>query len=100
MKNFFMNLLLKCLSLDTISSLVASCIARLLEYARGKSDEKWDIAKNVVNRINVWTKLFVEVYEDDQLTEEEEAKIAEAIRNSTAVEKIAEILNKVETENK
>ena len=98
MKSFFMNLLLKCLSIDTVSSLIASCIARLLEYARGKSDEKWDTAKSVVNKINIWTNLFIEVYDDDKLTEAEEIKIAEAIKNSTTVEKIYQIINTDKTE--
>ena len=87
-----MNLLLKYLTPDNIATLVARCIASLLEFARGKSDEKWDKAKSIVEKINKWTSLFVEVYSDENLTVQEEEKIADAIKNSTTVEKIAEII--------
>ena len=43
-------------------------------------------------KAELWPKLFNEVYEDDQLTAEEEQLIADAIKNETPVEKIVDIL--------
>lgn len=94
MKTFLINLLFKTLTVENISALAARCIVWLLEYARNKGDKYWDTAKDVIRKINNWCSLFLEVYEDDKLTEEEEAKIAEAIQKETDIQTIAEILNK------
>ena len=94
MKKLLIKLLFKTLSIDNVSMLAAKCIVWLLEYARNKGDKYWDKAKAVIRKINLWCSLFLEVYEDDELTEEEEAKIAEAIANETDFQTIAEILNK------
>ena len=94
MKNLFIKLLFKSLTIENISALAAKCIVWLLEYARNKGDKYWDTAKEVIRKINTWCSLFLEVYEDDELTEEEEEKIAEAISKETNVQSIAEILNK------
>ena len=95
-KEWLMGIVINWMTPDNISTIVATGIARLLEYARGKSDEKWDKAKSVVDQINVWTGLFIQVYEDDKLTDEEEKLIADAISNSTAITKIIEIISKKE----
>lgn len=94
MKNWLINLFFKSLTVDNISQIVARCIVWLLEYARNKGDKYWDTAKGVIRKINNWCSLFLEVYEDDELTEEDEAKIAEAIKNQTDVQTIANILQK------
>jgi len=94
MKTFLIKLLFKTLTIDNISSLAARCIVWLLEYARNKGDKYWDTAKGVIRKINNWCSLFLEVYEDDELTEQEEEKIAEAIQKETSIQSIAEILNK------
>ena len=94
MKKFLTNLLFKSMTIETVASLIAKCIVWLLEYARGKGDKYWDKAKNVIRKVNIWCSLFLEVYEDDELTEEEEAKIAEAIANETELQSIAEIIKK------
>lgn len=95
MKTLIINLLFKFVDFDCIASIAAKCIVFLLEYARSKSDAHWDRAKGVVKQINNWSNLFMEVYDDDALTEAEEEKIAEAIRNCTSKEKIEEILEKI-----
>lgn len=100
MKNLFINLLFKFLTLDSIAKVSAKCVVWLLEYARNKSDEHWDKAKAVINQINRWTGLFVQVYEDDKLTPEEEKQIADAISNLTTQEKIDQILNKIADQSK
>ena len=94
MKNLIIKLLFKTLTVENISALAAKCIVWLLEYARNKGDKYWDTAKGVIRKINNWCSLFLEVYEDDALTEEEEVKIAEAISRETDIQSIAEILNK------
>ena len=94
MKNFVIKLLFKTLTIDNVSAIAAKCIVWLLEYARNKGDVYWDKAKAVVRKINNWCSLFLEVYEDDELTEEEEAKIAEAISKETDLQTIAEIISK------
>ena len=94
MKNLIIKLLFKTLTIDNVSALAAKCIVWLLEYARNKGDKYWDKAKEVIRKINSWCSLFLEVYEDDELTEEEEEKIARAIARETTFKSIAEILNK------
>ena len=84
----------KTLTIENVSYLAAKCIVWLLEYARNRGDKYWDRAKEVIRNINVWCSLFLEVYEDDALTEEEEEKIAAAIQKETNLGTIAEILNK------
>lgn len=92
--NTIYNILLKFLSVDTICKLIARGIAKILEIASKKGGDTWDKAKAVVKQIHVWCGLFLEVYDDDDLTPEEETKIADAIKNQTSVEKIVDILNK------
>lgn len=94
MKNWLINLFFKSLTVDNVSQIAARCIVWLLEYARNKGDKYWDTAKGVIRKINNWCSLFLEVYEDDELSEEDEAKIAEAIKNQTDVQTIAKILQK------
>lgn len=50
--------------------------------------------KEVIVQINTWTSIFVQVYEDDNLTKEEEEQIAKAIKEKTQISKISDILNK------
>lgn len=94
MKNWLINLFFKSLTVESISQIAAHCIVWLLEYARNKGDKYWDTAKGVIRKINNWCSLFLEVYEDDELSEEDEEKIAEAIKNQTDVQTIANILQK------
>ncbi len=88
------NILIKFLSVDAICKLIARGIAKILETASKKGGETWDKAKSVIKQIHLWCGLFLEVYEDDNLTAEEEEKIAEAIKNQTSIDKVVDILNK------
>jgi len=88
------SLLLKLLSVDTICSLIARAIARLLTTASKKGGKMWDKVKAVIVQINKWTSLFLQVYDDDNLTEEEEKIIANAIKNETPVGNISELIKK------
>jgi hypothetical protein len=47
-----------------------------------------------MTKVNLWTSLFLQVYDDEELTPEEERKIADAIRKETSVEKLVDILRK------
>lgn len=94
MKNWIISLFFKSLTVDNISQIAARCIVWLLEYARNKGDKYWDTAKEVIRKINNWCSLFLEVYEDNELSEEDEVKIAEAISKETDVQSIAKILQK------
>ena len=88
------NILIKFLSVDAICKLIARGIAKILETASKKGGETWDKAKAVIKQIHLWCGLFLEVYDDDNLTAEEEEKIAEAIKNQTSIDKVVDILNK------
>lgn len=92
MTSVIMNIALKFLTVDGLCSLAAKIIANLLSWASKKGGNAWDIAKTVITKINLWTSLFIQVYEDDELSEDEERKIAKAIADQTPIEKIVEIL--------
>lgn len=84
---------LKFVSYETIVGVMASGIAYIMEYARNKaSKDGWEKAKAAMKKIKVWVNLFDEVYEDDSLTEEEEKKIEEAIKQGTLAESIYKLL--------
>lgn len=42
--------------------------------------------------MKIWIDLFLQVYDDDTLTEDEEKLIAEAIKSQTDIQKIVDIL--------
>ena len=88
-----MSFLMKFLDVDTLCALVAKAISCMLSYASKKGDKAWDTAKTAVTKINLWTSLFMQVYEDDTLDSEDEQKIAKAIKKETSIEKLVDILN-------
>ena len=81
MKLAIMSFLIKFLDLDTICATLARLIALVLSYASKRGGKSWDIAKNVIVKVNLWTSLFAQVYDDEQLTQEEEKVIADAIKS-------------------
>lgn len=91
-QNFIIWIASKFVTVDRVSSLIAGLIVKLLEYARNKSDEHWDTAKKIVEQNIKWSNLFLQVYEDDTLTEEEEKLIANEIAKMTDEETIKKIL--------
>lgn len=86
--------LLNFLNADAVCKVIAKCIAKLLETASRKGGDAWDKAKAIIKQVHVWCGLFIEVYDDDNLTEDEEKKIADAIKNQTNIEKIVDIIKK------
>ena len=95
MKKLITKFLLKFITVDNIASIVAKLIAKLLEYARGKSDRHWDKAKNIISTIGRLCNLFVQVYDDDTLTTDDEEAIADAISELTDHDSIDKILHKL-----
>ena len=94
MTQFITTMLVKFLDIDTLCSLVAKAIASILAYASKKGGKAWDIAKTAITKINLWTTLFLQVYEDDTLDAEDEKKIADAIKKETDIAKLVDILKK------
>lgn len=93
MTKWLIKLGMKFVSYKTLVETIACGIAYLLEYAReNASKEGWDKAKNVVKEIKNWLTLFDQVYDDDNLSEEEEKLIQDAISNCTATESIYNLL--------
>lgn len=92
MKSIMMSLFIKFLDLDSICMLIAKCVAIILSYASKKGGKAWDIAKAVITKINLWTSLFVQVYDDENMTEKEEKLVAEAIKKQTDISKVVDIL--------
>ena len=81
MKLWMISFLVKFLDLDSICTMLARLIALVLHYASKRGGKAWDLAKNVITKVNLWTSLFVQVYDDENLTEEEEKVIADAIKS-------------------
>ena len=94
MKSIIMAIALKFLTVDGLCQLAAKIISNLLFWASKKGGKSWDIAKSVVTKINLWTSLFIQVYDDDQMSESEEQKIAKAIADQTPISKLVDILKK------
>lgn len=92
MKSMIVNVMLKLVSVDMIASVIAKAIAKLLKHASERGGDTWDKAKKVVQKVKVWIDLFLEVYDDDDLTADEEQKIANAIKNETNLEKLVDII--------
>ena len=89
-----MSSIMKFLDVNTLCTLIAKAIACILSYASKKGGKAWDIAKDVITKINLWTSLFMQVYEDDNMSEHDEKLIAEAIKKETSIEKLVDILKK------
>ena len=91
MQNLLIKLLLKIITPQKIGKLVAGAIAKLLNHAK-EHDEAWETAKVTIKQIRKWADLFLQVYEDDTLTKEEEKAIADEIANMTDSASISKIL--------
>lgn len=94
MTTFIVKILLNFLTVDNLCTVLAKIISKLLSYASKKGGKAWDITKSVIVKVNNWTSLFLQVYEDEELDKEEEKLIAEAIKNRTDIAKIVDILKK------
>lgn len=94
MKLAIMSFLMKFLDIESICAMLARLIALLLSYASKRGGKTWDVAKNVITKVNLWTSLFVQVYDDETLTSEEEKIIADAIKRQTSIDKAVDILQK------
>lgn len=86
--------MMRFLDVDALCALVAKAIALLLSYASKKGGKAWDVSKTAISKINLWTSLFMQVYDDETLTSDEEKIIAEAIKKETDIAKLIDILKK------
>lgn len=96
---------LKFVSYETLVTVLAQGIAYVLEYARtSSSPEGWEKAKSTIAKVRGWLNLFDEVYEDDELTQDEEKKIQEEIASCSVTGSIYDLLqgkkNKKNKKNK
>ena len=94
MKSMLISIAISLLDLNTICMLVAKAIAAILNYASKRGGKSWDICKCLISKINLWTSLFKQVYDDETLTPEEEKVIVDAIKNQTDIAKLVDILKK------
>lgn len=81
MKLWIMSFLAKFLDLESICMMLARLIALVLSYASKRGGKTWDVAKSIIVKTNMWTSLFVQVYDDETLSPEEEKVIADAIKH-------------------
>lgn len=86
------NMVMNMLTVDNISKLFARLICWLLEFSRNKGGKAWDTSKGILVRVKIWIDLFLQVYEDDELTKYEEELIRKAIMRETDLTKIQDIL--------
>lgn len=94
MTTFITSLLIKFLTVDNLCTVLAKIISALLTYASKKGGKAWDIAKAAIVKVNTWTSLFMQVYDDDNMSEEEEKLVAEAIKSKTDIAKVIDIIKK------
>jgi hypothetical protein len=94
MATFITTFMLKFLTVDGLCSIIAKIISALLSYASKKGGKAWDTAKAVIVKVNNWTSLFLQVYDDEEMSEEEEKLVADAIKNKTDIAKVIDILKK------
>lgn len=94
MKSMVMSFFMKFLDTDVLCSLIAKAIAAILSHASKRGGKAWDVAKTAIVKVNLWTSLFLQVYEDETLSAEDEKLIAEAIKKETDVEKLVDIIKK------
>ena len=94
MMKWLLKLGLKFVSYETLVNVIAASIAYIIDYARRNSSKHgWENAKIAVKKIRNWTTLLDEVYEDDNLTAEEERKIEDAISKCTTTTTIYNLIN-------
>lgn len=92
MKTAIIGVFMNLMSVNTIAKIIAFCIAKLIKYASRRGENSWEQTKSIMKNVENWVKLFNEVYEDDELSEEEEKKIADAIANLTPIKEISKII--------
>lgn len=94
MKTLLISLILKFLTPANIASVMAKCIANLLRYASRNGGKAWDLSKEIIGQAQIWTQLFNEVYSDEEISQSDEEKIADAVEQNTGLSKIVDILKK------
>lgn len=93
MKTAVISVLMNFVSVEFIAKIIAMGISKLISYASRKGGATWTKVKGIMKKIENWIHLFNEVYEDDEMTPEEEAKVAEAIAGLTTIKKVSQIIS-------
>lgn len=77
MKSIALWIIKKYLTPEMIAKLLTQVIAHLLRKA--SKTKNWDLFKNIIQKVEYACHLFNTAYDDDEMSEEDEANIAEAI---------------------
>jgi hypothetical protein len=88
-----LRLLLRAVTPERIISVATSLIVKLLAWAR-KRDE-WDKGKKIVEGMNRLSSIFLDIYADDELTEEDEEKIREELRSIADEENLEALVDRL-----
>lgn len=82
------SILTKFITIDMISTVIAKLIAKLLNNASKKGGESWNKSKLIISKVRVWIDLFDQVYEDNEMTTEEETLVSKAISNEIDITEV------------
>lgn len=93
MKTIILYLIKKYLTPEAIAKLITQVIAHLLRKA--SKTRKWDLFKNIIQRVEQACHLFNTAYEDDTMDSAEEEKIADAIEELTDKVDVETIIEKI-----
>lgn len=84
----------KFLTPERIAQLLAGIIANLLRKA--SQTDNWDLYKGIIQKTETLCRIFNRVYDDDNLTKDEEEAIAKEIEKLVEAESLKKILGKVD----
>jgi len=90
MRTAIFSVLVKFFNIDTICMCIGFLLSKLLLWARRL--DNWDLLKAIIKKLRGWLDIIDQVIEDDELTEDEEKLIADALKNSRSVNKITDVI--------
>ena len=93
MKTIALYIIKKFLTPEKVAQLLAQVIANLLRKA--SKSKKWDLFRNIIQRVEYACHLFNQCYEDDEMDAEDEEKIAQAIEQITDRVDINLVIDKI-----
>lgn len=93
MKSLALWIIKKYLTPEMIAKLLTQVIAHLLRKA--SKTKNWDLFKSVVKRVEQACHLFNEAYDDDDMDEQDEERIADAIEELTDKVDATVIIDKI-----
>lgn len=93
MKTLILFLIKKYLTPETIAKLLTQVIAHLLRKA--SKTKNWDLFKTIIQRVEYACRLFNSAYDDDEMDEQDEENVAEAIEHLTDQIDIDSVIDKI-----